>query len=141
MGEGLSGNYLALQNVSRLIHQHNALDRMVIGTDMPSGTGVVPLGMLRTITAVTTFSDIEPEQAVAMASGNTAKVYGLNRGIIAEGYEADFLLVDAPVGSVAETALEALAIGDLPGIGMVHTPYYLSHSQGSDLWEMKWLVF
>ena len=113
------GNYLALQNVSRLIHHHNALDRMVIGTDMPSGTGVVPLGMLRTISAVTTFSDIEPEQAVAMASGNTAKVYGLNRGIIAEGYEADFLLVDAPVGSVAETALEALAIGDLPGIGMV----------------------
>ena len=54
-----------------------------------------------------------------MATGNTAAVYELNRGIIAEGYEADFLLVDAPVGSVAETALEALAIGDLPGIGAV----------------------
>lgn len=113
------GNYLALQNVSRLIHKHNALDRMVIGTDMPSGTGVVPLGMLRTISAVTTFSDIKAEQAVAMATGNTAAVYKLNRGIIAEGQEADFLLVDAPVGSVAGTALEALAIGDLPGIGMV----------------------
>jgi enamidase len=113
------GNYLALQNVARLIHRHDALDRLVIGTDMPSGTGVVPLGMLRTISAVTTFSDIRPEQAVAMATGNTAAVYELNRGIIAEGYEADFLLVDAPVGSVAETALEALAIGDLPGIGAV----------------------
>ena len=113
------GNYLALQNVARLIHSHDALDRLVIGTDMPSGTGVVPLGMLRTISAVTTFSDIRPEQAVAMATGNTAAVYELNRGIIAEGYEADFLLVDAPVGSVAETALDALAIGDLPGIGAV----------------------
>ena len=92
------GNYLALQNVSRLIHRHNALDRMIIGTDMPSGTGVVPLGMLRTITAVTTFSDIQPEQAVAMATGNTAVVYELNRGRIAAGYEADLLLVDAPVG-------------------------------------------
>ena len=113
------GNMLALQNVSRLIHRHDALDRMIIGTDMPSGTGVVPLGMLRTITAVTTFSDIRPEQAVAMATGNTAVVYGLSRGIIAEGYEADLLLVDAPVGSEADSALEALAIGDLPGIGAV----------------------
>ncbi len=113
------GNYLALQNVSRLIHHYNALDRMIIGTDMPSGTGVVPLGMLRTITAVTTFSDIQPEQAVAMATGNTAVVYELSRGMIAAGYEADLLLVDAPVGSVADSALEALAIGDLPGIGAV----------------------
>ena len=113
------GNMLALQNVARLIHQHNALERMIIGTDMPSGTGVVPLGMLRTITAVTTFSDIRPEQAVAMATGNTAVVYDLPRGMIAEGYEADLLLVDAPVGSEADSALEALAIGDLPGIGAV----------------------
>ena len=113
------GNMLALQNVARLIQHHDALDRMIIGTDMPSGTGVVPLGMLRTISAVTTFSDIRPEQAVAMATGNTAVVYGLSRGIIAEGYEADLLLVDAPVGSVADSALEALAIGDIPGIGAV----------------------
>lgn len=113
------GNMLALQNVARLIHRHDALDRMIIGTDMPSGTGVVPLGMLRTITAVTTFSDIRPEQAVAMATGNTAVVYELNRGFIAAGYEADLLLVDAPVGSVADSALEALAIGDLPGIAAV----------------------
>ena len=113
------GNYLALQNVSRLIHSHHALDRMIIGTDMPSGTGVVPLGMLRTISAVTTFSDIRAEEAVAMATGNTAVVYELNRGRIAAGYEADLLLVDAPVGSVADSALEALAIGDLPGIAAV----------------------
>ena len=113
------GNMLALQNVARLIHRHDALDRLIIGTDMPSGTGVVPLGMLRTITAVTTFSDIRPEQAVAMATGNTASVYELRRGLIAEGYEADFLLVDAPVGSVAKDALEALAVGDIPGIAAV----------------------
>lgn len=113
------GNMLALQNVARLIHHHDALERLIIGTDMPSGTGVVPLGMLRTISAVTTFSDIRPEQAVAMATGNTAVIYELNRGFIAPGYEADLLLVDTPVGSVADSALEALAIGDLPGIAAV----------------------
>lgn len=113
------GNMLALQNVARLIHHHNALERVIIGTDTPSGTGVVPLGMLRTISAVTTFSDIRPEQAVAMATGNTAVIYELNRGFIAPGYEADLLFVDTPVGSVADSALEALAIGDLPGIAAV----------------------
>ena len=113
------GNMLALQNVARLVQQHNALDRMIIGTDMPSGTGVVPLGMLRTISAVTSFSDIKPEQAVAMATGNTAQVYELNQGVIAPGHEADLLLVDAPIGSVADNALAALKIGDLPGIAAV----------------------
>lgn len=111
--------HAGLAKRGRLIHRHDALDRLIIGTDMPSGTGVVPLGMLRTITAVTTFSDIRPEQAVAMATGNTASVYELRRGLIAEGYEADFLLVDAPVGSVAKDALEALAVGDIPGIAAV----------------------
>ena len=35
------------------------------------------------------------------------------------GREADIALVDAPIGSAADTALGALAIGDLPGVGMV----------------------
>ncbi len=113
------GNMLALQNVAKLVCKHDALDRMIIGTDMPSGTGVMPLGMMRTISAVASFSDIKPEQAVALATGNTARVYGLSRGIIAHGYEADLLLVDTPIGSVANTALKALEIGDLPGIAAV----------------------
>lgn len=79
----------------------------------------MPLGMLRTISAVASFSDIKPEQAVALATGNTARVYGLSRGIIAPEYEADLLLVDTPIGSVANTALKALEIGDLPGIAAV----------------------
>ena len=39
--------------------------------------------------------------------------------MIAVGREADVTFVDAPQGSAASTALEALAIGDLPGVGMV----------------------
>jgi enamidase len=56
---------------------------------------------------------------VCLASGNTARVHRLEAGVIAEGREADLALVDAPQGSAAATALEALAIGDLPGVGMV----------------------
>ena len=46
-------------------------------------------------------------------------MHGLDTGLIAVGREADLALVDAPVGSSADTALGALAIGDLPGVGMV----------------------
>ena len=55
----------------------------------------------------------------ALATGNTARVHRLDTGVIAEGREADVTIVDAPIGSAAETALGALAIGDLPGVGMV----------------------
>jgi enamidase len=113
------GNMVALKDIANLVFNNARLDRMLIGTDMPSGTGMIPLGMLRTISAVTSFSDISPAQAIAMATGNTAQVYQLNRGIIAEGKEADFVIADTPVGSRARDALEALKIGDLPGIGAV----------------------
>ena len=46
-------------------------------------------------------------------------MYRLNRGLIAEGREADLVVCDAPIGSVAGDALAALTAGDLPGISMV----------------------
>jgi enamidase len=39
--------------------------------------------------------------------------------VIAPGRAADLCIVDAPVGSVGTTALDALANGDLPGVSMV----------------------
>jgi enamidase len=54
-----------------------------------------------------------------MATGNTARVYGFNRGRIAPGLEADLVLMDTPLGSPASDALEALEIGDIPGIAAV----------------------
>jgi enamidase len=96
-----------------------ALDRIIIGNDAPSGTGVVPLGILRVIAHLASLGGLAPEAAVCMATGNTARVYGLPVGRIAPGREADCCLVDAPVGSVGRTALEALRAGDLFGISMV----------------------
>jgi enamidase len=55
---------------------------------------------------------IEPELAVAAATGNTAQLHGLNRGEIEVGREADLVVVDTPLGSQAKDALGALAIGD-----------------------------
>jgi enamidase len=95
-----------------------ALHRIIIGNDAPSGTGVVPLGILRVIAHLASLGGLAPEAAICMATGNTARVYGLPVGQIAPGREADCCLVDAPVGSVGRTALEALRAGDLFGISM-----------------------
>jgi enamidase len=96
-----------------------ALGRVIIGNDAPSGTGVVPLGILRVIAHLASLGGVAPEAAIAMATGNTARVYRLQVGVIAAGREADCCIVDAPVGSVGRTALEALRAGDLFGISMV----------------------
>ena len=96
-----------------------ALHRIIIGNDAPSGTGVVPLGILRVIAHLASLGGLSPEAAICMATGNTARVYKLPVGVIEPGREADLCIVDAPIGSVGETALEALRAGDLFGISMV----------------------
>ncbi len=103
----------------RRAQEARALHRIVIGNDAPSGTGVVPLGILRVIAHLASLGGVSPEQAVCMATGNTARVYGLPVGTIAPGREADVCIVDAPIGSVGRTALEALAAGDLCGVSMI----------------------
>jgi enamidase len=96
-----------------------ALHRIIIGNDAPSGTGVVPLGILRVIAHLASLGGLSPEAAICMATGNTARVYKLPVGVIEPGREADLCIVDAPIGSVGKTALEALRAGDLFGISMV----------------------
>jgi enamidase len=96
-----------------------ALGRMILGNDAPSGTGVVPLGILRLMAHLASLGGVPPETVVALATGNTARVHGLDTGVLVPGRPADLCIADAPVGSVAGTALEALANGDIPGISMV----------------------
>jgi len=96
-----------------------ALHRIIVGNDAPSGTGVVPLGILRVIAHLASLGGLAPEAAICMATGNTARVYKLPVGVIEPGREADMCIVDAPIGSVGKTALEALRAGDLFGISMV----------------------
>jgi enamidase len=111
-----AGNTRRAGEIARLAARSGALNRMMIGTDTPSGTGVIPLGVLRTMAWVASLGEVAPELTVAMASGNTARVYKLAEGVVRPGNAADLLLVDAPIGSEAPDALGALAIGDTPAI-------------------------
>lgn len=113
------GNVRALVDTVNLGLKYDALSRFIIGNDAPSGTGVIPLGILRVICTAPSFSTVSPEQAICMATGNTAKVFGLNTGFIRSGLPADLVLMDAPMGSVGKTALDAIKTGDVPGISMV----------------------
>lgn len=113
------GNGRAALVAVRSAAERGALGRVIIGNDAPSGTGVIPLGILRVMAHLASLGDVAPESAVAMATGNTARIHGLDVGILEAGRAADIVLVDAPVGSQATTALEALALGDLPGVSMV----------------------
>ena len=109
---------MAVDAVSLCI-EAGALDRVIIGNDAPSGTGVIPLGILRVINHLASLTFVDPEEAICMATGNTARLYNLNRGEIAVGKEADLVIMDAPMGSVGDNALSAIEAGDVPGVAMV----------------------
>lgn len=113
------GNPKVADHVVRKMAGLGLLKRIIIGNDAPSGTGVIPLGVLRTMTQLASMSGVSAAVAVAMASGNTAATYGLNTGVIAPGREADLVIMDAPMGSVGKDALTAMEAGDLPGVALV----------------------
>lgn len=113
------GNMKTALHTLRVAVDGHVTHRIIIGNDAPSGTGVIPLGVLRTLSLLAGLGGLPPAEAIACATGNTARVYKLNRGVIAEGREADLVVCDSPTGSVGTDALSALAAGDLPGISMV----------------------
>src|SRR5712692_10146090 len=113
------GNMKTALHTLRVATAARATHRIIIGNDAPSGTGVIPLGVLRTLALLAALGGMPPAEAVACATGNTARVYKLGVGTLAEGQEADLVVCDAPTGSVGKDALSALEAGDLPGISMV----------------------
>ena len=114
------GNFKVLKYVAEKLNEKGQLGRMLMGTDAPSGTGVIPLSQLRTISFLASCCDgISAEQAICVATGNNAEKFKLNRGVIEAGREADFVILDAPMGSVGEDALKSIEAGDIPGVSFV----------------------
>ena len=69
-----------------------------------------------------------------MATGNNAKIYRLNSGVIAAGRDADVVLVDACLGGSQNDALSALKNGDIMGVGAVITagiPRFVGRSRNT----------
>ena len=85
-----------------------ASHRLVIGSDTPTGTGVMPLGVIKTVAELASFSGIDPAMIWAAATGNNARVWDLPAGFIEVGRAADLVVMDAPWGSTRDDALGAL---------------------------------
>jgi enamidase len=125
VGSGLAveivqcGNFKAAMTVAGLLKERDELHRLILGNDAPSGTGVIPLGIVRNIAYLASVCGIAPEVAVCCATGNTARVFGLPVGVIEVGAPADLVVADAPMGSAGADLLAALVAGDVPGIGLV----------------------
>jgi enamidase len=92
---------------------------VILGTDGPAGSGVQPLGILRLIALLSSMADIPAEEVFCYATGNTARLRGLDAGEIAVGRAADLVFLDVAQQSAGRTLLESVRLGDLPGVGMV----------------------
>lgn len=114
-----SGNYRLALSLARAVKAKGLHHRVLIGTDTPGGTGIVPRGILREIAFLSSVGEIEPEKSICMATGNVGRAHGLNLGILEEGRPADLVLLHKITGSVAKDALDSFAKGDLPGISYV----------------------
>ncbi|MGE5820197.1 MAG: amidohydrolase family protein [Deltaproteobacteria bacterium] len=114
-----SGNYRMALSLIRAVKAKNAFERVLIGTDTPGGTGVIPRGILREIAFISSVGEVPPEKTICMATGNVGRAHGLNLGFLEEGRPADLVLLHKITGSVSKDALDSFAKGDLPGISTV----------------------
>jgi enamidase len=114
-----AGNLRSSLEIVEAVREVGAEHRVIIGSDTPTGTGVMPLGVLKTVAELSSLGGVPPEMAWAWASGVTADVYQLAAGKLEVGRPADLVVMDTPWGGEAPDALGALQRGDIPGISAV----------------------
>ena len=113
-----NGNERASLYTLRIARELNQLERVILGTDGPAGSGAQPLGIIRMVAMLSSLGDVPAEQAFCFATGNTARMRKLDCGLIEVGRAADFVLMDKAQHSAGGNLLESVRLGDLPGIGM-----------------------
>ena len=129
-----AGNLRTALLCAGLAQRLQAFDRLIIGTDTPTGSGIMPLGMLYTIAHLSSLAGISPEAAIAAATGNNARVYRLDCGLLSAGKAADIVLIDAPDGGTQRDALSAIRNGDVAAVGAVITagePRFVGRSRNT----------
>jgi enamidase len=129
-----AGNLRTTLLIGDLVRKAGQFDRFLIATDTPTGSGIMPLGMMYTISHLASLSDMPVEWAIAAATGNNAKTYRLNSGFLRPGRDADVVLIDACVGGSKDTALDSLRNGDIAAVAAVVTdgvPRFVGRSRNT----------
>lgn len=114
-----AGNLSASLNILRMAVENDALERVILGSDTPSGTGVMPMAIIKTIVELSAIGGVAPTDVIALATSNAARVLRREEGVLDVHRPADLLLVQEPVGGPASHPLEAIGRGDIPGIAAV----------------------
>ncbi|MGH7906245.1 MAG: amidohydrolase family protein [Candidatus Binataceae bacterium] len=116
-----AGNFRSALDITQRAVDSNCLERLLIASDSPTGSGLLTLGMMGLMAELASLGPISGRQAIAAATGSVAAVYGLDAGRIEVGRPADLLIADAPEGSSAKDAFGALEIGDVMAIAAAIT--------------------
>ena len=114
-----AGNLRSSIEIIERAYDMDLIEKLVIATDTPTGTGVMPLGMIKTVCELSSLAGLRATDALALATGNNAAVLRRPEGILEEGRPADLFCMFAPLGSSCDTPLEAIQFGDIPGIAAV----------------------
>lgn len=114
-----AGNLRTALLCAELADRLDAFDRFIIATDTPTGSGIMPLGMLYTIAHLSSLTKMPPERFICAATGSNARTYRLDSGFLQPGKAADIVLIDAPDGGTQTSALAAIKHGDIAAIGAV----------------------
>lgn len=113
-----NGNERAGLLAMRTAFELEQSERVILGTDSPAGSGVQPLGILRMIAMLSSLGNVPAEIAFCFATGNTARMRGLDCGLVEVGKAADFILLDQAQHAPGKDMLESIHQGNLPGVGM-----------------------
>ena len=114
-----AGNLRTCLWTATLLKDANQFERLLVATDTPTGSGIMPLGMLYTLSHLVSLAKIPVEWAVAAATGNNADIYRLNSGYLRPGRDADVAVIDACAGGSQDNALDALRNGDITAVAAV----------------------
>ena len=114
-----AGNLRSALLILRLARDAGVLHRVCVASDTPTGTGVMPMGVLKSVCELASLGDLSPAETIALATGNNRRAFRLATGIVETGAPADLVVCDAPAASAAADALGAIARGDIPGISAV----------------------
>jgi enamidase len=116
-----AGGTRSMLRVVERLSDKGELDRLLIGTDTPTGYGITSLGVMKTIGDICSLGGVAPEIGWAIASGQGARAFGVDGNQLAIGKDADIVVMDASLGSVESSASTALAAGEFPGVALVMT--------------------
>src|SRR3954468_21548972 len=116
-----AGNLRTTLLLGDMVRQADQFDRFLIATDTPTGSGIMPLGMMYTITHLASLTSMPVEWAIAAATGNNARVYKRNSGFLRAGKDADVVIIDSCVGGSKTDPLDSLREGGIAAVGAVIT--------------------